>query len=529
MSQNKIATVGFNRSLKSQLTEVVSLYFSETIHIINLDKLSNDIEYGLYDCLLIFTFNDAVEDFICKINKEKKFFIPIIVIEKNFNDANAIKSLRLGVSDYLTVSDLTTTQFQLGIQHAIEKKKNSLAQMFKEQKMYHIAYHDYLTGLSNRAYFDQVLRRSVARSKRRKISLAVCMLDLDGFKSVNDTFGHAYGDLLLKKIAKIFQRSIRQSDILSRFGGDEFALILYDVVSVEEASGIAKKIITKFLKPIKLRSHLAHVSTSIGIAFYDETVPAPHALIERADKALYIAKKSGKNTYKFYTDEFNERVRVREIIKNNIENQIKKNSYQLKVNKYCQYLSESSVYIMQPSLGKDLPYEKYLPLYRDLDDYFSHAQGTISSIKNYNKDGKILHLLELDNKLCLNNEVIESLLVSQVDGVLMDVRQFSSTLTKLAGQLKKLKGKKILYIKNYIEEYFDLKIFELFSIDGVIVHLPSFHIQYKNGMDKILKIVEQVVNIYNIKLLLSGGDDLEIFDDKAGLLLNMNPYILQAN
>ena len=166
-----------------------------------------------------------------------------------------------------------------------------------EAQMSHRAFHDALTGLPNRALFMDRLEQALARSVRRKMGLAVLFLDLDGFKDVNDSFGHDAGDHLLVLIARRLQSSLRRVDTVARLGGDEFTIVLEDIHSITEANIVAKRIIDRVREPVELTNGRALVTTSIGIAFCAAGEERPEELVRRADIAMYWAKHGGKSRY----------------------------------------------------------------------------------------------------------------------------------------------------------------------------------------------------------------------------------------
>jgi diguanylate cyclase (GGDEF)-like protein/PAS domain S-box-containing protein len=164
------------------------------------------------------------------------------------------------------------------------------------------AYHDLLTRLPNRALFKDRLNMSLAQAKRNKSNLAVMFLDLDRFKIVNDTLGHAMGDRLLQSVAQRLESCVRQCDTLSRFGGDEFTLLLPTLSSIEDARTIAKKIISTLKEPFILGDHEVFVGVSIGISVYPNGGNTVEQLIQNADVAMYHVKGRGKDGYQYYNE-----------------------------------------------------------------------------------------------------------------------------------------------------------------------------------------------------------------------------------
>lgn len=165
-----------------------------------------------------------------------------------------------------------------------------------------LANHDHLTGLPNRRLLLDRLGVSLNRSKRSSAQIAIFFIDLDGFKPVNDSFGHETGDKVLKVVAKRLGSAIRNSDTVARAGGDEFIVILNDVKSQTSVSLVAQKIISLLNEPIPVAGHEHRIGCSIGISLYPQDGRNHFELMKNADTAMYAAKEQGGNAYKFYDD-----------------------------------------------------------------------------------------------------------------------------------------------------------------------------------------------------------------------------------
>lgn len=167
------------------------------------------------------------------------------------------------------------------------------------------AYHDLLTHLPNRALLKDRLNLAITHARRNKRKLAAMFLDLDRFKLVNDTLGHTMGDWLLKAVANRLQSCLRKGDTLSRFGGDEFTLLLPEVRTRDDVVVIAEKILDRLNEAFVIDGHELFVGASIGIAMYPEAGDSGEALIQNADIAMYHVKGRGKNGYQFFSEEMN--------------------------------------------------------------------------------------------------------------------------------------------------------------------------------------------------------------------------------
>jgi len=174
-----------------------------------------------------------------------------------------------------------------------------------EERLQHLAHHDEVTGLANRSMFFERLNQELSRARWHNRLLAVLFLDLDRFKVINDTLGHATGDSLLRAVGKRIKDTAREGDIIARLGGDEFAVMLVDVAEVHDIPTIAKKIIDALNKPFVLEGKDIFVTTSIGIGIFPDDGNEAEVLLQKADIAMYRAKEEGKNTYQIYSPAMN--------------------------------------------------------------------------------------------------------------------------------------------------------------------------------------------------------------------------------
>jgi len=175
-----------------------------------------------------------------------------------------------------------------------ERKRN-------EETINNLAFFDVLTGLPNRALFNDRLRQELAKAHRHNQLLAIMFLDLDRFKVINDTFGHNIGDLFLQSVSERLKCIVREGDTVSRLGGDEFILLFPDIRNIEDATVIAKKIIEKLSEVFVISDKELYITASIGISFSPQNGNDVETLVKNADTAMYYAKGEGRNNYQFYT------------------------------------------------------------------------------------------------------------------------------------------------------------------------------------------------------------------------------------
>jgi len=167
-------------------------------------------------------------------------------------------------------------------------------------KMSHLACHDFLTDLPNAVLLRDRITQAIALARRHDKQLAVLFIDLDGFKPVNDLLGHAVGDELLRSVALRLKRAVRNSDTVSRNGGDEFVVLLSEIVHAGDAAVSAEKIIAAIAAPYEVLGRKLHVTASAGVAVYPIHGAGAEALLKSADVAMYQAKGSGGNSYRFF-------------------------------------------------------------------------------------------------------------------------------------------------------------------------------------------------------------------------------------
>ena len=179
------------------------------------------------------------------------------------------------------------------------------------EKVLELAETDLLTNLANRRAFHDRLALAFAASKRGANAFAVLYLDLDDFKAINDTLGHATGDALLQEAVKRLKASVRETDLVARFGGDEFAILQTDVTDPAAAGSLAKKIIRSLADPYTIDGDELRITASVGIAPYTDEVAGPEAMMMQADLALYRAKDDGRNCFRFHSGELDQQIHLR--------------------------------------------------------------------------------------------------------------------------------------------------------------------------------------------------------------------------
>jgi len=196
-------------------------------------------------------------------------------------------------------------------------------------KMTYLAEHDFLTGLPNRLLINDRLNQALTIAKRDQQYVALMFLDLDRFKNINDSLGHEIGDLLLKRVAERLTNCLRSSDTISRQGGDEFMILLPEIVDHYAPAEVAEKLLSACVEPFDISGHEIRVSISIGIAVYPYDGENVETLTKSADSAMYHAKALGRNNYQFFTQSMNERVKQLTELEHNLRLAIENNEFLL--------------------------------------------------------------------------------------------------------------------------------------------------------------------------------------------------------
>lgn len=257
------------------------------------------------------------------------------------------------------------------IQHREAELESEIAERLRvEKKLDRLAHFDNVTELNNRHFFNERLQAVIARSEQFKERTALMFLDLDNFKTVNDTLGHDTGDELLRLVSKRLSDTLRFGDIICRIGGDEFAIILENVAQTSVASMIAEKCLASLAVPISINGNEIYVSASIGISVYPDDASSMHELLKYADTAMYYAKNSGKNAFRLFLPTMQGEAQKRFSMDTNLRRAIERNEFRLHYQPQIDLKTdriigvEALVRWVHPDLGMISPAE-FIPVAED--------------------------------------------------------------------------------------------------------------------------------------------------------------------
>lgn len=222
-------------------------------------------------------------------------YLPVLVITAE--PAHKLRALRSGAKDFIS-KPFDLAEVLMRVQNMLEVRLLHEASRSHGKMLESLALQDPLTGLANRRLLTERMSVALIHARRNKSAMAVLYLDLDGFKQINNSFGHSVGDVLLQMVAGRLLATVREADTVVRLGGDEFIIVLWQVSGSDDAATVALKVIEAVSQPYDIEGQTANITTSVGIAIYPTHGEDADTLTKNADLALYAAKRAGKNAYR---------------------------------------------------------------------------------------------------------------------------------------------------------------------------------------------------------------------------------------
>jgi diguanylate cyclase (GGDEF)-like protein/PAS domain S-box-containing protein len=304
----------------------------------------------------------------------------------------------------------------------------AIRRQLTQEAMRYQAFHDLLTGLPNRSLFEHRLPEAIAQASQSNDLLAVAFLDLDRFKTINDTLGHAVGDGLLQQVSQRLAQCLRQEDTIARWGGDEFTLILPGLDSVETAAKIAQRICQSLKPSFHIDGHELHITASVGIALYPHDGEDLKTLLKNADTALYRVKEQGRDHYHFYTATLSSEASELLTLDNNLYHALERNEFVLYYQPQVNYLTgkvtqmEALLRWQHPQLGLISP-QKFISLAEENGLIVDIGQWALQIACRQNRHWQDLGLEPIPIAVNLSaRQFQDPLLVEQITNILQDSR-----------------------------------------------------------------------------------------------------------
>jgi len=390
--------------LSSMITGAVSLYSTHLVSylVYTLPIISAFLYQAamLPDVLVMLFFVGLFYYFI--------LFTSVLRINKSITNFLKTKYLNHDLASSLSSAkeDLQSSNRELQMENSVRQET--------EKRLYHLANYDPLTGLANRHKFKEEIKNSLKTSKENGTQTALLFLDLDNFKIINDTLGHAMGDKLLIAASSRLKSLLKANSSISRLGGDEFVIILNEVADKNAISKLADNIIKLLEQPFSFDEHEMFIGTSIGISLYPDDADDKETLLAHADSAMYEAKEKGKNNYQFFTSDMYEKIQFRHDIETKLHHAIENNEfrmeYQPKVNIHTNEVvgAEALLRWYQKDLGKISP-SVFIPIAEESSLINDIGKWVILKVCE-----DLAHLKKnFNNNLCISLNVSSSQILHQ--------------------------------------------------------------------------------------------------------------------
>jgi len=272
-------------------------------HAASLSQAFEELEAGQVDVLLMDAGRGTPRDLVAVSQARVRApLVPVVVLVDSDDEALAVKAAEVGARGYLIKCALSPGSLVWSLHHAIRNQRMFVELNIARERARQLATYDPLTGFANRSLFQDRLDQAVASARRNRLKLGILFLDLDRFKSVNDTLGHLAGDALLRLAAQRISTCLRKSDTGARLGGDEFAILLTNLADEIDTQRVAEKVLAVLREPLPLKGREHHITASIGIATFPRDASTADELVKKADAAMYAAKAAGRARYALYAE-----------------------------------------------------------------------------------------------------------------------------------------------------------------------------------------------------------------------------------
>ena len=304
-----------------------------------------------------------------KLLKEKELDLPFIIVSGTIGEDRAVEAMKAGAHDFILKSNLK--RLLPAIQRELREASGRRARLRAEARLNQLALYDLLTGLPNRQFFMELLNKALHRAQRAKRLVALLFLDLDRFKMVNDLLGHVAGDELLKSVAMRLKSVARASDTVARLSGDEFTIILEDVLSADSVARFSQKILQALTQGFKVSGRDFFITGSIGVALYPNDGTDMATLLKSADAAMYAAKEY-TGTIRFYSPSINARTMEQLTLETGLRRALDQNEFVLHYQPVVEFVTrrivsvEALLHWQHPDRGLLAP-DSFIPLVEGSD------------------------------------------------------------------------------------------------------------------------------------------------------------------
>ena len=336
----------------------------------NIDELALALKRPDWDVIITdHNLPGFSSELAMRMIRETGFDIPVIIVSGSIGEEAAVRAMKAGASDYIMKGNMA--RLAPAIERELREAEVRRQQRDAEQTIRHLAFYDPLTQLPNRRLLMDRLEHALLASTRSKHFGALLYLDMDYFKNLNDTKGHQYGDLLLQQVAERLKSAVREEDTVARLGGDEFVIMLENLDqnadhAAIQAKQVGDKVVAILNEPSTLNGYEYYPSCSIGIALFHGDTSQLDTLLTQADTSMYEAKKSGRNTLKFFDPSMQkaleEHVELENALRQALGKEQFKLHYQIQVDKRGRPLgAEALIRWHHPDKGPISPLE-FIPL-----------------------------------------------------------------------------------------------------------------------------------------------------------------------
>jgi diguanylate cyclase (GGDEF)-like protein/PAS domain S-box-containing protein len=401
-----------------------------------------------------------------------------------------------------------------------------------EEKIYNMMHRDTLTGLANRMLAKNRTEQIIATAKRDKVKNAFLFLDLDDFKRINDSLGHPIGDNILKAVASRLKESIRESDVISRQGGDEFLIILPNVKSEDEITIVAKKILAELEKPFDVNTHTLNISGSIGISIFPEDGTSFESLLQSADTAMYKAKEMGRNNYCFYTQQMKHNIIGQFKLQNDLKKALHNKEFvlyyqpQIDLSTGTIIGAEALIRWVHPKLGM-IPPMQFIPIAESSGLIVEIGQWVIEEAcrqaAHWHQNGmKISVAINISavqfKRGDLLTTISDALVQSQLDPTYLELELTESIMMHdVETTLQTVKSLKtlglLLSIDDFGTGYSSLAYLKRFAVDKLKIDQSFVRGVLQDREDAvIIKAIVQMASSLNFKTIAEGVEDVNVLE-----------------